>query len=94
MAEQVFRFQTRWKEELVVSGAGGSFVLELPIGVLSAYLPTEAEWELRAPEWSRSLWPTLKRELEDWCIEHDAQLHIDPSAHVYAIPSDCLPGQM
>jgi hypothetical protein len=94
MAEQVFRFQTRRKEELVVSGVGGSFVLELPIGVLSAYLPTEAEWERRAPEWARSLWPTLRRELEDWCIEHDAQFHIDPSAHVYAIPSDRSHGQM
>ncbi len=92
MAEQVFRFYTRWKEELVVSGSGGSFVLELPIGVLSAYLPTEAEWERRGPEWAQPLWAVLKRELEDWCIAHNAQFHIDPSAHVYVIPSERPPG--
>jgi hypothetical protein len=55
MTEQLFRFQPRWKEELVVSGEGGSFVLELPMGVLSAHLPTEEEWERRAPDWARSL---------------------------------------
>ena len=83
--EKVFHFQPRWKEELVVSGRGGSFVLELPMGVLSAHLPTEAEWKRHAPEWARSLWPELKRELEDWCRENDAQFHIYPFASVYPL---------
>jgi hypothetical protein len=34
MSEQTFRFQPRWKEELVVSADGGSIVLELPMGTL------------------------------------------------------------
>jgi hypothetical protein len=93
MRGRLFHFQTRWKEELVVSGSGGSFVLELPIGVLSAYLPTEAEWKRRAPEWARSHWSELKNELGDWCREHNAHFHIDPSAHVYAIPPDRPPVQ-
>ncbi len=41
-----FKFQPRWKEELVVTGDGGQFILELPMGVLSAYLPTESAWIL------------------------------------------------
>ncbi len=85
MTEQLFHFQSRWKEELVVSGSGGSFVLELPMGVLSAYLPTEAEWRRRAPEWTRSLWPELKRELEKWCHENNAQFYVDPSASVHPL---------
>ncbi|MDR7033239.1 MULTISPECIES: hypothetical protein [unclassified Mesorhizobium] len=85
MKDQLFRFQPRWKEELVVSGSGGSFVLELPMGVLSAHLPTETEWERRAPEWARSLWPSLKQELENWCGENNAQFHIDPSADVHPL---------
>jgi hypothetical protein len=85
MAEQLFHFQPRWKEELVVSGSGGSFVLELPMGILSAYLPTEAEWERRAPAWAQSLWPELKRELEDWCCKNKAQFHINPSADVHPL---------
>jgi hypothetical protein len=85
VTEQRFSFQPRWKEELVVTGSGGSFVLELPIGVLAAYLPTEAEWSRRAPEWARTLWPELKQELEVWCAKNNAQFHIDPSADVHPI---------
>src|SRR4030095_3513633 len=32
-------FRARWKEELVCTGPGGTFVLELPMGRLSAFLP-------------------------------------------------------
>jgi len=85
MTERRFSFRPRWKEELVVTGSGGSFVLELPMGVLSAYLPTETEWERRAPEWARMLWPVLKQELEDWCADNKAQFHIDASADVHPI---------
>jgi len=83
MSEQVFHFQPRWKEELVVTAKDGSFILELPMGRLSAYLPTELEWQKRAPAWAVSLWPILKSELEDWCRKNDAQFYIDPSADVY-----------
>jgi hypothetical protein len=85
MADQLFQFQPRWKEELVVSGSGGSFVLELPMGILAAYLPTETEWQRRAPVWAQALWPELKRELEDWCCKNKAQFHVDPSADVYSL---------
>lgn len=67
--ESIFSFQARWREELVVTGPGGGFVLELTMGVLTAYLPTEAAWRLNAPEWATDLWPTLKAELEDWCAD-------------------------
>jgi len=83
MTNRLFHFQPRWKEELVVTADGGSFVLELPMGRLSAYLPTEAEWQRRAPGWAWSLWPNLKAELEGWCRENNAQLFIDPTADVY-----------
>ncbi|MBN8815643.1 MAG: hypothetical protein J0J06_09370 [Sphingomonas sp.] len=83
MTEPLFCFMPRWKEELVVTGSGGTFVLELPMGILSAYLPTEDEWQRRAPAWARSLWPALKTELEEWCRANDAQFYIDASASVY-----------
>lgn len=34
----VFEFKARWKEELVCTGPHGSFVLELAMGRLTAYL--------------------------------------------------------
>jgi hypothetical protein len=78
----IFNFQPRWKEELVVTCYKGSFILELPMGILSAYLPTEEVWTKRAPSWARELYPVLKNELEIWC-ENNAKLIIDATAGVY-----------
>lgn len=78
----MFRFEPRWKEELVCTAPGGSFTLELTMGVLAAYLPTEAEWRKRAPDWARQLWSELRDELEAWCKAHDARFIIDPTAMV------------
>lgn len=91
MVSHVFHFRARWKEELVVTGPGGSFILELPMGVLSAYLPTEDVWATVSPPWAMSLWPTLKAELERWCASNRAVLIIDETATVIALnehPSD------
>jgi hypothetical protein len=77
-----FKFQPRWKEELVCTGPGGTFVLELPMGVLSAYLPTETAWQSKAPAWARDLWPVLKEELEAWCLANKATFVIDETASV------------
>ena len=79
----MFKFQPRWKEELVCTGPGGSFVLELPMGILSAYLPTEESWRVKAPEWARDLWPELKSELEAWCRANNAKFYIEATAAVY-----------
>lgn len=78
-----FKFQPRWKEELVVTGSGGSFILELPMGILSAYLPTEKVWVQKAPSWAKDLYPELKNELEAWCKENKAKFVIDETAGVY-----------
>jgi hypothetical protein len=78
----MFRFTARWKEELVVVGPGGSFILELPMGILTARLPTEQVWPTIAPVWAVDLWPALKAELERWCAASNADLEIDPTATV------------
>lgn len=78
-----FEFKPRWKEELVVTGPGGDFILELPMGILSAYLPTEDVWQQKAPAWARHLWPILRAELEAWCDANNALFHIDETASVY-----------
>ena len=79
----MFTFGPRWREELVCTGPGGTFILELPMGVLSAYLPTEEAWQRKAPEWARKLWPVLKTELEEWCRVNHAKFVIDETALVY-----------
>jgi len=82
--QKTFQFRPRWKEELVVSSPGGSFILELPMGVYAAYLPTQRVWETKAPEWARDLWPLLKTELEDWCTNNNAEFYLDDTASVSA----------
>ena len=77
-----FSFKPRWKEELVVTGQAGAFVLELPMGHLSAYLPTEEVWQEKAPDWAKGLWAELRQQLELWCIENNARLVIDATANV------------
>lgn len=81
--EPTFRFTPRWKEELIVTGPGGAFILELPMGVLTACLPTEEAWPRKAPTWAHDLWPTLKVELEAWCAANRAALEISPTANVW-----------
>lgn len=81
--QTTFQFRPRWKEELVVTGPGGVFVLELPIGVYSAWLPTQQVWINKAPEWARDFWPVLEAELAEWCKKNKAKLYIDETAFVF-----------
>jgi hypothetical protein len=78
-----FKFQPRWKEELVVAAPKGKFVLEMPMGEYSAYLPPLHVWQDIGPEWARDLWPILHAELEAWCKTNGAELRIDETASVF-----------
>ena len=78
-----FKFQSRWKEELVVTGRDGSFVLEHPMGNPTVYLPTEDEFRRRAPAWALGQWAALKIELERWCDDNGIGFLIDPTADLY-----------
>lgn len=82
LKKAIFEFKPRWKEELVVTSKDGSFVLELPMGVLSAYLPTQDAWREKSPVWAKESWVDLKQELEVWCRENNAKLIIDATANV------------
>ena len=78
-----FAFAARWREELVCTAAGGSFVLELTMGELAAYLPTQDAWQERAPDWAAGLWPVLHAELKAWCRQNEARLVLDPGASIH-----------
>ena len=85
-ASQMFRFQPRWKEELiveVVGGTEGAFMLEIVGSPVTVYLPTEPVWRARVPRWAQELWPQLHMELQSWCAEKRITLIVEPSARVY-----------
>jgi len=81
----IFRFRPQWKEELVVKGPSGSFILDLTIGVHTAYLPSEQNWRKNGPDWARDLWPVLKIELEVWCKKNNATFVIEEDDDIYVI---------
>ena len=54
-----FQFQPKWMEEIVVTASDGSFILDLNVGVLRAYLPTDENWPEIAPPRAKDLYPVL-----------------------------------
>ena len=80
MSDPVFRFAPRWKEELVVTGPGGAFLLEMPMGDPCVLLPTEDAFGATAPDWARGLWPALHEALTDWCQATGTPLALDADA--------------
>ncbi len=81
----MFSFAPRWREELVVTGSAGSFVLQLDMGVYTAHLPDEQLWNRIAPEWAKSHWTALRNELSDWCEANKTDLQISGSAWLQSI---------
>ena len=77
-----FKFQSRWKEELIVVGKGGEFILEHPMGILSVYLPSENVWKNKSLEWAKNYYCELSKELEQWCIDNKVKFVIDETAGV------------
>lgn len=84
MTAQTFRFQPRWKEELACSSALGTFVLEMPMGVVCVYFPTKSTWEREAPAWVSRDWATVLSQLQAWCQSNRIPLHVEDTARVYA----------
>ena len=81
-SDGVFTFQPCWKEELVCSCSRGAFVLEMPMGVATVYLPTAERWPAVAPGWAKEDWTVVHRELAVWCRGEQIPLHVDATARV------------
>ncbi|PBJ81601.1 hypothetical protein CMZ84_15550 [Lysobacteraceae bacterium NML93-0399] len=77
-----FQFQPRWKEELVCSYAGGSFVLDMPMGITSVYMPTQAAWPAHAPPGLADKWSLLHEELSAWCASNSIPLYVTDPPYV------------
>jgi hypothetical protein len=71
-----FRFQPRWKEELVCECDLGSLVLDLTMGVPTVYLPNEQVWPAIAPDWAKPHWQSLHDQLQAWCSGQNIPLQL------------------
>jgi len=81
-ASSRIRFEPRWKEELVCTLNDRSVVIELTMGTLTVYLPSERKWEASAPEWAKRDWGRFREELAAWCAQQNIPLQIDDGAWV------------
>lgn len=79
----MFRFEPRWKEELVVHHDAGSFVLAFPMGRPNVCLPSESRWIEISPSSLKAFWPDLHSQLEAWCKSHDLPLTINDEETAY-----------
>lgn len=82
---QRFTFQPRWKEQLIVTQQAGSFILDMPMGELSVYLPPEGRWKDLAPAWAQDDWLDLKDTLAAWCLDNKVSFCVDRGATVTAL---------
>jgi hypothetical protein len=82
MEIQNYRFQAKWKEELVCSTNGKQFVLEFPMGTPTVYLPTKSRWSAISPAWASNHWDDLYDQLSTWCEANDVQLTVSETARV------------
>jgi hypothetical protein len=82
IATSTVQFQPKWKEELVCTMDGRSFVVELTMGVLTVYFPTQTKWEASAPEWARQHWERVRADLSAWCQQQKMPLVIEDHAWV------------
>ena len=85
MTPMYFHFAPRWKEEIVVSCAAGSFVLPFWMGNPTVELPSQDRWPQVAPDWARDHWESLYRALALWCAGNNAALEISERGDVYGV---------
>ncbi len=64
LSTMVYTFSPRWKEELVCSCPTGRLVLELTMGILTIYFPTQKNWRRLAPSWAKNLHDEIHTALE------------------------------
>ncbi|MCW1913405.1 hypothetical protein OJ996_07465 [Luteolibacter sp. GHJ8] len=77
------QFNPRWKEELVCMMDGRQFIIEMTMGVYTAYLPSEAKWEQAAPEWAAGQWERVRADAAAWCEGQKMPLVIEDRAWIH-----------
>lgn len=87
MSSKIYRFQPRWKEELICTTTEGAFILVFAMGIPTVYLPSQNHWPSVAPPWAKSHWQILNAQLSQWCAQHQTEFIIDDNAYVSEEPN-------
>jgi len=87
------KYHPKWKETLVGSIEENIFYVEMTMGTLHVYFPTEEAWNASAPLWARDKWEAAKEAAKDWCREQNIPLTIDNAAWVDFIGTEDKKGE-
>ena len=82
------RYEGRWKEELHGFAGDLHFIVELAMGRLHTYFPTEENWQSCAPAEAKNLWKNARDAAENWSQENDAAFDVDQGAWVEFVTSN------
>lgn len=75
-------YQPKWKEELIGSIGENEFTIEMTMGQLYVFFPTESKWESNSPSWAKGKWNASKEAAQAWCREKKIEFTIDEQAWV------------
>ncbi len=81
-AGKKIKYHSKWKETLVGEIGDYSFHIELTMGILTVYFPTEETWNESAPSWAKGCWEMAKFEAEKWCNTSNIPMVIDHKSWV------------
>lgn len=67
----MYKFQARWKEELVCVGPMGEFILDFFMGIPTVCIPDQNVWDAKYPGFD---YKDFKRQVEAWSVRNNAKL--------------------
>ena len=76
------KYLPRWKEMLDGIYGDHRFTVEITMGIIHVYFPTEETWERDAPAWAQGLWPQAKEDAQQWCAGNNTPFEVNPTAWV------------
>lgn len=75
-------YRSRWKEMLDGFYGPHQFTVEMTLGELHVFFPTEERWNRTAPAWAQGLWKKARDGAEAWGKAKSIPFSVDPGAWV------------
>jgi hypothetical protein len=83
-------YQPRWKEMFDGFVGDNRFTVEMTMGHLHVYFPTESTWNRTAAIWAEGLWQQARDGAEAWCLSNSVPFTIDDQAWVEFHPATAI----
>ena len=76
------QYRAKWKELLVGLIGNHSFSVEMTMGTLHVYFPTEEKWNESAPQWAIGQYGIAREEVINWCSKEEIPVTFESHAWV------------